>query len=185
MARNAPIGIRAGTPSRLLAGIAALVAVTASSLPAHGQALVYKPTNPSFGGDAFNSSHLLSIANAQNDYKAAAASASSATDLFVRQLQSRLLSSLASQVNDAIFGENPQDSGTITFGEQVISFERGLDSVQLVIVDNAAGTRTEIEIPLLGASTNAASSLGLGGTGLDLAPATTSGGDLTSAVGGF
>lgn len=180
MARHTGIGIGAAA-ALLSAGFTALVLAT----PAAAQELVYRPTNPSFGGDAFNSSHLLSIANAQNDYKAPPASSSSATDLFVRQLQSRLLSSLASQVTDAIFGENPQESGTIVFGDQVISFERGLESVQLVIVDNATGSRTEIEIPLM-TDGSAASAAGLDLDSLGLgAAAAADGGDLTSSLGGF
>jgi len=181
MARNATSGIRAAAMPLLSASLAALVLGT----PASAQEMVYRPTNPSFGGDPFNSSHLLSIANAQNDYKAPAASSSSTTDLFIRQLQSRLLSSLASQVSDAIFGENPQESGTIVFGDQVISFERGLESVQLVIVDNATGSRTEIEIPLL-TDGSAASAAGLDPGSLGLGTgAATEGGDLTTALGGF
>ena len=132
--------------------------------PALAQELMYQPVNPSFGGDSFNSAHLIGIANAQNDYKdpKSASKENSQMDQFVRQLQSRLLSSLAAQVNDAIFGANPQESGTITFGDQVITFQRGIDSVQLTIEDLVAGTRTEISIPLLGgasASVNNASEL--------------------------
>ena len=82
-------------------------------------------TTNSFGGNPFNSAHLLGIANAQNDYKDPKATAnSSQADIFARQLQSRLLSALSSQIVDAIFGANPQDSGTITFGGQAISFVR-------------------------------------------------------------
>ena len=116
---------------------------------ATAQELVYTPTNPSFGGNPFNSSHLLSIANAQNDNTAPSASRSgtSQSDLFVRQLQSRLLSGLASQITDAIFGENPQESGRIVCGDQTIEFFRGLDSVTLTIFDAATGTTTEIVIP--------------------------------------
>lgn len=124
--------------------------------PALAQELVYTPVNPSFGGDSFNSAHLLGIANAQNKYKDpnAPVQSNSQMDQFLRQLQSRLLSSLAAQVNDAIFGENPQESGTITFGDQIITFVRGIDSVQLTIQDLATGTTTEIIIPLLGAANN-------------------------------
>ena len=35
----------------------------------HASELVYRPVNPSFGGNPLNSSHLLGTANAQNDYK--------------------------------------------------------------------------------------------------------------------
>lgn len=141
--------------ARTFASAALLLSLTAQAV---SQELVYTPVNPSFGGDSFNSAHLLGIANAQNDYKdkEKTSASSSQMDQFVRQLQSRLLSSLAAQVNDAIFGENPQESGTITFGDQVITFVRGVDSVQLTIEDLAAGTTTEIIIPLLGASAEAA-----------------------------
>lgn len=123
---------------------------------ASAQEIVYTPINPSFGGDSFNSAHLLGIANAQNDYKDPSSTTTGNTqiDQFLRQLQSRLLSSLAAQVNDAIFGENPQDSGTITFGDQTITFVRLLDSVALTITDTTTGAVTEISIPLLGQTTS-------------------------------
>lgn len=120
---------------------AALVASAAAA-----QDLSYTPTNPSFGGNPFNSSHLLGVAGAQNSYKEPT-TATSQSELFSRQLQSRLLSALASQVTDAIFGDNPQDNGTITFGDQTITFVRSLDSVKLSITDAATGTVTDIEIP--------------------------------------
>ncbi len=145
------------------AGLAASLYLISAGA-AIGQELVYTPVNPSFGGDSFNSSHLLAIANAQNDYRdpSRPETSNSQVDQFLRQLQSRLLSSLAAQVNDAIFGPNPQDSGTITFGDQIITFERGLDAVYLTITDISTGTITEIQIPILGAAlTDSADSSGL------------------------
>ena len=129
----------------------ALIAVCATlATPAIAQELVYKPVNPSFGGNAFNSSHLLAIANAQDDNEppASEVDGTSQGELFARQLESRLLSGLASSVTDAIFGDNPQESGTIKFGDQTIEFFRGLDSVTLTIFDATTGTTTEIIIPL-------------------------------------
>ena len=175
-------------------GRTAACALLAAALPAFwqpatAQEIVYQPINPSFGGDSFNSSHLLGIANAQNDYKDPDADngLDSQSEQFVRQLQSRLLSSLAGEVNEAIFGENPQDSGTITFGDQVITFVRGIDSVQLTITDLSTGTVTEIEIPLLNVSDAAAaanvegysSSLYSNQGGIPTTP--TGAGDLSSA----
>lgn len=150
-----------GRISAVLLGTFTAFAVTAAA--ASAQELVYEPINPSFGGDSFNSSHLLGIANAQNDYKDPDQNSgqNSQSEQFIRQLQSRLLSSLAGEVNEAIFGDNPQDSGTITFGDQVITFLRGLDSVQLTITDLSTGAVTEIEIPLLyagGSTTSSGSS---------------------------
>lgn len=113
---------------------------------------VYKPVNPSFGGDAFNSAHLLRLAELQNRHEDKINSTRptlSPADQFVRNLERRLLSSLAVQVNEAIFGEDAAESGTIEFGDQTISFERGLEAIHLTIEDAAAGTQTNISIPIL------------------------------------
>ena len=119
------------------------------------QDMVYTPVNPSFGGNALNSSHLMGLANAQRTAtggKPAGSdpnnpSGSSDADLFVRQLQSRLLSALAAQVTQAIFGDDPQESGTVTFGDTTVTFERTGDSIRLVITDPTGVT--EIVVPVL------------------------------------
>ncbi|WP_117196240.1 curli assembly protein CsgF [Rhizobium terrae] len=146
------------TCSALLAGSVFLAA--ASGLAA--QDMIYTPINPSFGGNALNSSHLMGLANAQRTATARTppadtkptdpGSSSSDADLFVRQLQSRLLSALASQVTEAIFGENPQDSGTVTFGDTTVTFERSLDSIRLIITDPTGVT--EIVVPVLVTANN-------------------------------
>jgi len=130
------------------------VFVAAPAGAAVSQELVYTPTNPSFGGNPFNSAHLLGIANAQNDFEAPRDETMAATqaDIFLRQLQSRLLSGLAGDVTDAIFGDNPQDSGVISFGGQTITFMRGVDSVTITIFDSETGTTTEIILPLFSAN---------------------------------
>lgn len=126
----------------------ALIGLIGTS-PAFAQDIVYQPVNPSFGGNPFNSNHLLGVANAQNDYRDPRSSSnSSQADIFARQLQSRLLSSLSSQLINAIFGENPQESGTISFGGQTISFFRSLDSVTINITNEDTGEETVIVVPL-------------------------------------
>ncbi|OWU84663.1 curli assembly protein CsgG [Oceanicola sp. 22II-s10i] len=133
----------------------------AGAAPSLAGDLVYTPINPSFGGNPLNSSHLLGLANAQRDATAADAndgtsgtgtpgqSETTDADLFVRQLEGRLLSALAGQVTSAIFGDNPQDNGTVTFGTTTVAFERTLDSIRLVITDSVDGTVTEIVVPQL------------------------------------
>jgi curli production assembly/transport component CsgF len=126
---------------------AALITILFMS-PASAQDITYEPVNPSFGGNPFNSNHLLALANAQNkEVDPKATSNQSQADLFSRQLQSRLLSALSSQITEAIFGENPQERGTITFGGQTISFVRSLDDVSLTITNNETGEVTNIVIP--------------------------------------
>jgi curli production assembly/transport component CsgF len=116
--------------------------------PALAQDITYQPVDPSFGGNPFNSAHLLGIANAQNKYKdPSAANSSSQADIFARQLQSRLLSALSSQITDAIFGDNPQQHGTISFGGQTIVFDRGLEDVTLTITNDDSGEVTTIVVP--------------------------------------
>lgn len=130
-------------------GVAAACLMTWAG-SAGAQDLVYQPINPSFGGNPFNSAHLLGVAGAINDYKdpsAKTATGSSQSDLFARQLQSRLLSALSSQITDAIFGENPQENGNVNFGGQQISWVRTLEAVTVTIVDDATGAETVIEVP--------------------------------------
>lgn len=117
---------------------------------AHADELVYTPINPSFGGNPFNSSHLLGIANAQNDYEAPRDSNSTLQgEQFVRLLQSRLLSALATRVSDAILGESAQPSGEIVYGSQTVRWETLLDSIRLEVIDAETGAVTEIVIPSL------------------------------------
>lgn len=128
------------------AGLAA--GLTTASPSATAQDISYEPVDPTFGGNPFNSAHLLGIAGAQNKFKdPSAASNSSQADIFARQLQSRLLSALSSQIVSAIFGDNPQERGTIRFGGQTITFVRDLESVTLTITEDDTGEVTTIVIP--------------------------------------
>lgn len=144
----------------VLTASALVLALAATVIPATAGPLVYTPINPSFGGNPLNSAHLMGLASAQRTATASDADdgnggggdpggtpGSSDADLFVRQLQGRLLSALASQVTEAIFGENPQNSGTVQFGDTTVTFNRTLDSIELTIVD-PTGT-TVIVVPQL------------------------------------
>lgn len=126
-----------------------------SSVPeSHASDLVYQPNNPSFGGNPFNSAHLLGVANSINKYKdPSAVDNSDPAQQFLRTIQSRLLSALASQITELIFGENAQDSGIIRFDDQQITFVRGIDTVTLTITNLADGSVTEIVVPLLQSNT--------------------------------
>ena len=132
----------------VFAGSIGLVWALGTASAACAQDFNYEPVSPTFGGNPFNSAHILGIAGAQNDYKdPAAAPSGSQADIFSRQLQSRLLAALSTQVVDAIFGENPQERGTIRFGGQTISFVRGLEEVTLTITNDGTGEVTTIVVP--------------------------------------
>ena len=137
-----------GRSSRFALCIAAALGAAGLSSTANAQDITYQPISPTFGGNPFNSPHILGTANAQNDYRDPSAQTSnSQADIFARQLQSRLLSALSSQVVDAIFGENPQERGTIQFGGQTITFVRGLEDVTLTITNDETGEVTTIVVP--------------------------------------
>lgn len=129
--------------------IAALIAI-ASASASFGAELVYRPINPAFGGNPFNGAFLLGTAQAQDRHKdpSKKGGKDDAAAQFTRTLQSRLLSGLANQISEALFGENPQDSGRIVFGDQVITFNRGLEAISIEIAD-ANGSTTLIEVPTL------------------------------------
>jgi curli production assembly/transport component CsgF len=132
-----------------LSCVLAFSGLAVMSQPAFAQDLVHQPISPTFGGNPFNSQHILGTANAQNDTRdPRSQQENTQADIFARQLQSRLLSALSSQVVDAIFGENPQEQGTISFGGQTIEFFRSLDSVTLIIRDDDTGEETRIVVPL-------------------------------------
>ncbi|MGB0085704.1 MAG: curli assembly protein CsgF [Rhodomicrobiaceae bacterium] len=112
--------------------------------------LIYKPIDPSFGGDPFNSSHLMGLANSQNQFnKPKSSTTQTNTERFLSMLESRLYSALASQVANAIFGDNAQPSGTILFDDQQVSFLNTGTEIQLTVTDFSTGKITNIVIPTL------------------------------------
>ena len=134
---------------KCLAAAAAALTCLCAANPVLAQDLVHEPISPTFGGNPFNSNHILGIANAQNNTtNPDAVDRNSQSSIFARQLESRLLSALSSQIVDAIFGDNPQEQGTISFGGQTIEFFRSLDEVTLIIRNDDTGEETRIVIPL-------------------------------------
>lgn len=131
---------------------AATFILTAGCFSPASADLLYKPINPSFGGDPFNSNHLTGLAASQNQFKDTGSSKSTTqttTERFLSMLESRLYSSLASQVADAIFGPNAQPSGTVVFDDQQISFINTGTEVRLIVTDFSTGEVTNISIPTL------------------------------------
>ena len=145
-----------GWHKRLHAGIA-FAGVLMLAQQAAASELVYQPINPAFGGNPFNGAFLLETATLQNGHEPndkgsggsglTGLSGLSDQDQFVRILQSRLLSDMASKVADAIFGESAQDSGEFRYGSQVVNFSRGLDTISIDIFNETTGERTQISVP--------------------------------------
>lgn len=129
--------------------MAALVACALGSVStANAQDLVYEPINPSFGGDPFNSSHLLQLSQQQNDYDDRQRfEPPDAQEQFADSLERRILSRTSQEITNRIFGEDAQDSGNFTVGSQEISFQQVGDQVEVTLRDLDSGATTNLTIP--------------------------------------
>ena len=124
--------------------LAATSLLSAISLSAFAGDLVYQPINPSFGGDPFVGSYLLSKAQSQDtntDPNARRSEPLSSTARLVQSLESRLISQLISDVGSGDVGEGSFDSDE--FGV-VVRDEGGQLSVQ--VVDKLTGDVTTINV---------------------------------------
>lgn len=113
---------------------------------AQASSIVYRPTNPSFGGDPFNGSYLLGIANANNHY-VKPREETNPLDNFERTITSSLLNRISLQIADRIFGEDAQDSGQFQVGNTILSFQRNGENVDITIFDGVTGQQTTISVP--------------------------------------
>ncbi len=118
------------------------------------QDIRFQFNNPSFGGNSFNSAHLLSTADLQNQFipstsRRNAAGGNDATDAFIRRLESRLLSSIADDLVTQITGAEPGTGDTVTVGDQQIQFERTDTDLTVVITNLLSGGSTELVLPTL------------------------------------
>ncbi len=114
--------------------------------------LIYKPINPSFGGNPLNGSYLLGKAQSQNDHNGDSAS-SAYTDPLTRfsdSLQRNILNQIARQIADQAFGGGDLGDGGIyetnDFSIEIISSNP--DAIIILIENRNTGEITEIEVPV-------------------------------------
>lgn len=112
--------------------------------------LIYKPRNPSFGGDSFNSSHLLGTANAQNNHEDDSASLNDPLQSFEETITRSLLNRISLEIADQILGEDAAQSGQFVVGDTVLRFNRQDGSVIINITDGITGQSTTLEVPTAG-----------------------------------
>ncbi len=129
-----------------------LASVLALEMASAGE-IVYQPNNPSFGGFSGNSSHLYQGAEIHNNFKRKKERKEKLLSEsnnpfnqdpiqeFSRTLQSRLLSGLADQITTAIYGDNPQGSGTFVVNGTTVSFNTVGNTVYLTVSDGISVTQ--------------------------------------------
>ena len=125
---------------------------------AHAE-LTFQFKSPSFNGIGY-SSHVQTIENTEQSRKKAiedaklqaakdAAAAAKNTNLqkFLNNFESRVYAQLSTQLINNLFGENPQNSGTVTIEGNTIVYTKTADMISLSITA-ADGTITQVEIPI-------------------------------------
>lgn len=121
--------------------------------------LTHQWVSPAFSGVGY-SSHVLTVENQEHSRKKAikekeeAAVREAERDLantnqakFIKNVESRIYAQLSKQLVDSMFGENSNESGTVTFEGTTISYVKDTDNVALTILD-ANGSQTVITVPI-------------------------------------
>jgi len=120
---------------------------------------VFQFKSPSFSGIGY-SSHVQTIENTETSRKKAlddarlqaakdAAAAANNTNLqkFLNNFESRVYAQLSTQLINNLFGENPQNSGTVQIEGNTIQYVKSADSISLTVT-GANGNITQVDIPI-------------------------------------
>jgi curli production assembly/transport component CsgF len=120
---------------------------------------VFQFKSPSFTGVGY-SSHVQTIENTEKTRRDAidaakfqaakdAATAVNNTNLqkFLNNFESRVYAQLSSQLVNNLFGENPQNSGTVSISGNTIQYSKSGDEINLT-VKGQDGSVTQIIIPV-------------------------------------
>ena len=115
--------------------------------------------SPSFSGIGY-SSHVQTIENTEFSRKQSleaarlqaakdAAAAANNTNLqkFLNNFESRVYAQLSTQLVNNLFGENPQNQGTVTIEGNTIQYSKTVDMVNLTVTDGS-GNITQVQIPI-------------------------------------
>ena len=153
-----PTNDRAGSRRATRGAVAVALTLSAAlASEAQAQELVHRFINPAFGGNPFNSDHLLATANADRPKEPQnTAPPASDEELIARQIRGRFLSDLSADITEAIATAKPGQSGNFEFGDQRISFTRTQTETRITFVNARTGERSEVVIPVTGASSSSA-----------------------------
>lgn len=116
------------------------------------QQLVYRPTNPAFGGNPINYSWMLSSATSQNDFEDDRLSGFTRDPFqdFQNSLQRQILSQLSREIILDRFGDlDLTQPGSFNFGDFSIEVVPGLGDVSIRIFNLLSGEESVVTIPNL------------------------------------
>ena len=145
--------------TKISLGACVLILGTLSVCTVESAPIEHEFKNPSFSG-VNTSSHYLTIENQETSRKEAIKkelkelqeqlerdAENTTLAKFIRNVESRIYSTLSRQIVDSMFGENPSDFGEFSIEGTGVSYERVGDSVILTVTDEN-GNVTTITIPL-------------------------------------
>jgi curli production assembly/transport component CsgF len=133
--------------------VAALAALSAAGAfsggAAHAQELTHRFLNPSFGGNPFNSEHLLGIANIHRPAEPKeVVDTPTADDLLVSQIRSSLTSTVSSTILSRIQNAKPGETGSFVLGDQQINFTRTATETTVTFTNLKTGETSQLVIPV-------------------------------------
>ncbi len=136
-----------------------VMALLLIAVPAHGTPKEHKFKSPSFSG-INQSSHYLTIENQETSRKEALKqelediqkqlerdAENTTLAKFIRNVESRIYSTLSRQLVESMFGENPSSEGSFNIEGTGINYVSDGDKVELTITDEN-GKVTVITIPI-------------------------------------
>lgn len=117
---------------------------------ANAQELVWRPINPSFGGNPFNAEWLLAQAQVQDKLKDG-----SSLDIYGRDpltdfkesLNRQILSQISRQLVSNTFGEEGITDGHYELGDFAIDINSTAEGINITIFDFTTGGETNILVP--------------------------------------
>lgn len=120
---------------------------------------IFQFRSPAFSGIGY-SSHVQTIENTETTRRAAieskrlqdakdAAALAKNTNLskFLNNFESRVYAQLSTQLVNNLFGENPQNSGTVTIEGNTIQYTKTADMISMTVT-GSDGNITQVQIPL-------------------------------------
>jgi curli production assembly/transport component CsgF len=133
----------------MLVGVVTALGLLGAPGQAEAQQLVYRPTNPAFGGNPLNQQWLLSTAEAQRPDEPRDLFQRNPLDDFQSGLQRQILSSLSRELIVNRFGENLDltEESRFDLGEFVVEVLPGLNGVDIRVINAFTGEQTTVTIP--------------------------------------
>lgn len=134
----------------ILAAVAAAAgAVLADAGAAEAQQMVYRPSNPAFGGNPLNQQYLLGVAQAQKSTEERDPFTRDPLADFESGLQRQILSAISREIITSRFGRDIDltQEGRYDLGDFLIEIVPGLNGIDILVTNALTGDQTTVTIP--------------------------------------